>query len=234
MASIKFSALVSEMRGKLNGSVFSKNRSGNYLRNKVTPVNPQTSAQQAVRSLLASVSQSWRGLTQAQRDAWINAASTFPYTDVYGDSKILSGQAFYNQLNLNLLKVGAAMISEPPVATSLPTLSGITLAVTRSTATSAIVATLTFIASDEPATADIMVRATPPIGAGISFVKNKFRDLSVIGSDASPAALAVAYEAQFGKPAVGQKVFLTLQVVDNTTGLVSALYQVQAIVTAVA
>lgn len=234
MASVKFSALVSEMRGKLNGSVFSKNRSGNYLRNKVTPVNPQTSLQQNVRALLASVSQSWRALTQAQRDAWINAAPNFPYTDVYGDTKVLSGQAFYNQLNLNLLKVGGSMITDPPTPSDLPTLSGISLTSTKSTGTGTLTVSLAFTASSEPATANIMVRATPPIGAGISFVKNKFRDLNVADIDGSPVDLASAYVAKFGTATAGQKIFVTLQVVDNTTGLVSAVYQAYTIVTTVA
>ena len=45
MAKVLFSALISDMRNKLNGSVFAKNRGGSYLRTKVTPVNPQTVAQ---------------------------------------------------------------------------------------------------------------------------------------------------------------------------------------------
>jgi hypothetical protein len=234
MASIKFSALVSEMRGKLNGSVFSKNRSGNYLRNKVTPVNPQSTDQQAVRSLLSSVSQSWRQLTQAQRDAWINASANFPYTDIYGDSKILSGQAFYNKLNLNLLKISAAMITNPPSSSDLPSLSGVALTVTKSTGTSAVTVTADWTASDEPANAEVLISATPPVGAGISFVKNKFRDISVQAIGAGPANISAAYTGKFGTVEVGQKVFILLQVVDNETGLVSQPYQAYVIVTAVA
>lgn len=234
MASVKFSALVSEMRGKLNGSVFSKNRSGNYLRNKVTPVNPQSTDQQAVRSLLSAVSQSWRQLTQAQRDAWINASANFPYTDIYGDSKILSGQAFYNKLNLNLLKIGAATIQTPPSSSDLPSLSGISLTVTKSTGTSAVVVTADWVASDEPANAQILVSATPPVGAGIGFVKNKFRDIAILAIGAGPAVISTAYAAKFGTVSVGQKVFILLQVVDDETGLVSQPYQAYAIVTAVA
>ena len=63
MAKIKLSAIVSEMRGKLNGSVFSKNRGGAYIRTKVTPVNPQSLAQGLVRATLTNLSQAWRGLT---------------------------------------------------------------------------------------------------------------------------------------------------------------------------
>ena len=42
MAKILTTAIVADIRNKLNGSVFSKNRYGAYVRTKVTPVNPQT------------------------------------------------------------------------------------------------------------------------------------------------------------------------------------------------
>lgn len=46
MAKIKFGMMMTDARGKLGGQVFSKNRSGSYVRTKVTPVNPQTTTQQ--------------------------------------------------------------------------------------------------------------------------------------------------------------------------------------------
>ena len=56
---LKFGAIVTDGRGKIGGHVASKNRSGAYLRTKVTPSNPNTVAQVQVRSILASLSQSW-------------------------------------------------------------------------------------------------------------------------------------------------------------------------------
>ena len=66
MAKIKMTAIVADMRNKLNGSVFSRNRGGAYIRTKVTPINPQTAAQVQARSLLTSLSQGFRSLSQAQ------------------------------------------------------------------------------------------------------------------------------------------------------------------------
>ena len=48
---------------------------------------------QNVRNRLSTNSQAWRGLTEAQRQGWIDAAINFPFTDIYGNTKILSGQA---------------------------------------------------------------------------------------------------------------------------------------------
>ena len=72
---IKFGAIVTDGRGKIGGHVASKNRSGAYMRTKVTPSNPNTASQSQARSILASASQNWRNLTDSQRKAWNNAVS---------------------------------------------------------------------------------------------------------------------------------------------------------------
>ena len=101
MAKVKFSALISEMRNKLNGSVFARNRGGAYLRTKVTPTNPMTIAQVQARSLLTSFSQAWRGLTEDQRQAWLSVVDQWSRTDVFGDVVNPSGSTLYIRLNIN-------------------------------------------------------------------------------------------------------------------------------------
>src|SRR5437867_2761155 len=114
MAKLLFTAVVADMRNKLNGTVFSKNRYGAYARTKVTPVNPQSTAQQNQRNTLSTNSAAWRGLTEAQRQSWIDGAINFPTTDIFGNSKILSGQALYVKFNNNLASIGVAPIDTAP------------------------------------------------------------------------------------------------------------------------
>jgi hypothetical protein len=47
---VLYGQIISEARGKLGGLVASKNTYGNYMRNKVTPANPQTTEQVAARN----------------------------------------------------------------------------------------------------------------------------------------------------------------------------------------
>lgn len=89
---IKFGALVTDGRGKLGGHVASKNRSGNYLRTKVTPSNPQTAAQQATRAVLGSLSTAWSGLTLAQRNSFNSAVGDWSGTNIFGDIKNPTGK----------------------------------------------------------------------------------------------------------------------------------------------
>ena len=114
MALIKMGAWIVDVRGKIGGTVFTKGRSGAVARNKVTPVNPRTSRQSAVRAALGALSQAWRTLTQAQRDAWNAAVSSFSKTNIFGDTVNPTGKNLYVGLNTNLEKVSASAIAVPP------------------------------------------------------------------------------------------------------------------------
>ena len=91
MAKILLTHIAADIRGHAGGTVFSKNTFGNYIRNKVTPVNPNTVAQALVRSRFTSISQDWKGLTEAQRQAWNQGAINFQNTDIFGNSVPLTG-----------------------------------------------------------------------------------------------------------------------------------------------
>lgn len=229
MAKLKLSAIVSEMRGKLNGSVFSKNRGGAYLRTKVTPVNPQTIYQGNVRARLTSFSQAWRSLTQAQILAWNSAVSNFVGTDIFGDIKTPSGINLYNRLNLNLAAAGQASISNPPLPVSVGYFSAM------DTAASAAIDELIVNFTELGASADqtIIVQATKGVSAGKNFVKSEYRQIDVlVGTTATGVDVGAAYVAKFGSMTPGQKVFVRMVFVDNNTGISGQYTSSQTIVAA--
>jgi hypothetical protein len=219
MAKIKFSALVSEMRNKLNGSVLSKNRYGNYVRNKVTPVNPQTSFQQAARSILASLSQQWRGLTQAQRNSWIALANTLPFTDIFGDLKYLTGSSLYVKLNANLLKTGASEVAAAPIAVSIPTfdINNLTGAQTAGALTNLTIAPAPDVI---PSGFVVAVYATPPSPASQLFIKNKLRFIGTVTSTVGgEASILTMFTDRYGTAALaGQRITVRTALVSQNTG----------------
>lgn len=216
MAKIKLSALVSEMRGKLNGSVFSKNRGGAYIRTKVTPVNPQSLAQGLVRATLTNLSQAWRGLTEAERLAWCGAVSSFTGTDIFGDIKTPSGINLFNKLNLNLATIGVAPINLPPLPQSVGYVDS--LALTASAGGNTISAAYTAIGGSAGQT--VVVEATSGLSAGKNFVKSEYRVIGTFaGGAATPQAIGAMYIAKFGAMSAGSKVFVRLKFIDNATGV---------------
>lgn len=227
MAKIKLSALVSEMRGKLNGSVFSRNKGGAYLRTKVTPLNPQTSAQVAARNRLSAFAQGWRNLTQAQRDAWNAAVANFKSTDVFGDLKEKTGLQLYIQLNVNIDLVGAAAITEPPVPIGADALTSLTAAFAETGQTG----TVAFAPTPVPANHSLVIEATPQISAGISNANSLFRVIQIeAAAAATPANIAAAYIAKFGALVAGQKIIVRAKLVAEKTGEVSQSLKSAAIV----
>lgn len=214
MAKILTTAIVADIRNKLNGSVFSKNKGGAYIRTKVTPVNPQSVAQQNVRNHLSTNSQAWRGLTEAQRQGWNNAAPNFPYTDIFGNIKQLSGFQLYVKLNTNLAVIAAAAISDAPTPVAIPALTALSLAATPSPSLS-----LTFAPTPVPADFKMIVESTPNVTPGKEFVKNLYRVIAVEDAAAtSPFNALASFQALFGDPIDGMKVFMRVKLVSSLTG----------------
>jgi hypothetical protein len=227
---IKWGALVVDGRNKIGGQVASKNRHGAYMRNKVTPVNPQSASQVTVRARLSGFAAGWRGLTAAQRLAWNAAVSDYKKTDIFGDIQNPSGFNLYVKLNSNLANIGIAAISNPPLPQAVSVFTTGTLAA----AAGAQTMSLTVTPAVQPVGETIVVRATPGISAGKSFVKSEFRQIGTFTAAVAGAYdLAANYIAKFGPigPA-GVKVFVEVIHVNETTGQASQVQQYNAIVAA--
>lgn len=213
---VKWGQGVTDGRGKQGGAVFSRNRGGAYIRNKVTPSNPKSASQTLQRNQLANYSQGWRGLTDAQRNEWNAAAPNFPYTDQFGDTYILSGQNLYIALNTSLIRAGGTAITAPPTAGSVsaPT----TMTVTMAKGTPA--ASVAFTVSPVPANTGWNLYATTGMSAGRSFVSSQLRYIATIpAAGTTPYNALTAYTTKFGVvPSAGQKVFWQIVPVNLTTG----------------
>jgi hypothetical protein len=230
MAKVKYSALLEEMRGKLNGSVASKNRYGFYWRNKTVPVNPQTNFQSLQRGNLTGLSQAWKTLTQAQRDDWQQFSNNHPFNNIFGDSVTLSGNAMYVKVNSYRFNMGAAALNDSVEPVS--TFKWLSASITANDATGAIEITIN---PSTPLGTSLFIYATPPESAGREFgsVKN---DLRLIGVKASPAGpvfqIGGTYTNRFGSVAgkAGKKVFFRLLPVDEASGYPMGVYSVVAVI----
>lgn len=205
---LKFGAIVTDGRGKIGGHVASKNRAGAYLRTKVTPSNPNTVAQAQARSILATLSQTWQTLTESQRSGWNDAVKEWGTTDIFGDIKNPSGINLFVKLNANLIGVGYPLLSDVPKKMEVP---------------SVIITSAFFIIADDDVHFNLdstnadgiraLVRATPTLSPGVSFVKSQFR---VIGSEqviGNSLSIKNAYSTKFNVPLVGANVYANIQFV---------------------
>jgi len=210
---IKWGALVTDGRGKIGGQVASKNRSGAYMRTKVSPSNPQTSFQLAVRAILAALSSGWRDLTQEARDSWDNAVNDFQKTNVFGDVTTPTGKNLYTRLNAALSSVNESLL------TTAPSAAEVFEAVVSISTNTAGPTDLQIGVTGTNAAMTYQVIATAPVSAGKSFVKSEYRQIGVMpAAQPMPYDISSLYTAKFGASIVGKKVFVKIVPVVILTG----------------
>ena len=131
MALIKLGGLAQDVRGSLAGTTFSRNRGGAYVRQKISPCQPITPFNSAARAIFKALSQRWAtALTDIQRIAWEAFAALHPYTNVFGDSLILSGIAIFQAVNRRARQCGEDWIDDVPLTFNVQDLGAVAATVT--------------------------------------------------------------------------------------------------------
>ena len=95
MAVIQYSALVTQLRGKLGGSQFNKGHAGYSLQRKSTPTTRQSPAQMAQRQRLSIVQRAWKEETPERQLQAAQAAQSNPVSNRLGQQVVLSGYNHY-------------------------------------------------------------------------------------------------------------------------------------------
>lgn len=101
------------LSGKLGGSVFSRNKAGYYVRRWANPTNPQTVAQSAARSNLASVASSWHSLSDAQKAAW-NSFAVTDFKAKFGNKSGVTYSGFNAFTSLSNVQKNMISLMEAP------------------------------------------------------------------------------------------------------------------------
>lgn len=223
---IKWGALVVDGRGKIGGQVASKNAGGAYMKNKVTPSNPQTAAQTAVRALFGQISAGWSALTAAQITGWNEAVSQWTNTNIFGDLKKPTGKALYQRLNNQAQSAGLPAITTVPDKADMPNapITGVAIGIAAGS--------LAVTGADTSASTQVVVWAAAPVSNGTKNVKSKLRQIySVAGDNYSATDCFDAYESKFGALATGQNVFVGVKYV-LASGQASPLQTQKAVISA--
>jgi len=213
MALVKYGAVVTEASGSLDGVTYSRNAFGAYARQRSVPVNPNTPAQTAARTLLTSLSQSWRGLSSAQRNGWNVLATSVVRTNALGESYSPTGQQLYVGTNVNRQNVGLAIVDSAPTLDSAPELVGVSLNAEFSgglleIAWTSLVGTGTWL-----------VYATPAVSPGITYFRSSLYKLITTfdDSEVSPFDFRSEYEDYFpvGSEQLGSAIGVRLRPISD-------------------
>jgi hypothetical protein len=129
MPKVKFTALVSDMKGKANGSVFASNNGGTYFRTNKTGGGRKSNAWNTQKAGFADLSSMYRALTVEQQQAWKDARSLYPTTNAFGEPRIPTAFELFMRLNGKLLAAGLDLISVPQTPREFPDYAAIKIAI---------------------------------------------------------------------------------------------------------
>lgn len=202
--------LLGVMSGSMGGVTASHNRFGQYLRTRVTPVNPNTDRQQGVRSVFQALSNDWtNSLNAAERAAWNLYASIVVVKDAMGQDIYLTGYNHFLRSNCVALGGSVAQVDSGPtiftLADSDETMTG-TVDEAGQEISVAFNDALPWLDEDE---ALMQISMSRPANAGVDFVPPVSRIAGyLLGDSITPLTTPQVLDCPFGV-AEGQKVIVT-------------------------
>lgn len=225
---IVFGQGVAEGRGKLGGTVFSRNASGAYARRYVKPVNPSTLAQQAVRAQFANLASAYRGLSAGEQNSFIVQAPNYPQQDKVGNTITLTGQQLFNKMNMAVSTAGSAQ----PITTAVPPLNnlpeviqpGVEILVAQeivpNTTFRTFVAGVPTVGPNVPAGFRAVVEATRAFSPGYSrFKDSDYKQIATVAAtQIIPDLDASNYGVLFGAFVEGAQYSFRVKLVSTNTG----------------
>lgn len=121
MASIKYSGLVTDIKGSIGGTTFKGTRSGTVIQNKVTKPPTTVNGAKITKAdagrqmmTIANNVQGWKGLSAEDRNSWDMAAPNFPFKDKFGNEYTPSGYQLYQSINADLQLISEPVLTLPP------------------------------------------------------------------------------------------------------------------------
>lgn len=226
MAVVQYSAIVTQLRGKLGGSVFNKSKNAFTLQKKQQQPKGARGFQSEVRNYFSKFQRTWKALTEVQRTNWQTCANNNPTRDRFGNLTTLSG---YNQF------VKASMLAEyanatPPASPFTGAASALlmrwpnfidTIFTQQSDGSVKITGAYEYVVDSYGAPFYIILDLSLPVSAGVMTYHGRWTN---VGGGVTDPAETLAVNQNLGVkyplPVSGNKVYLRARVLHATSGTV--------------
>lgn len=209
---MKFKSQVyTAVSGSIGGITYAHNAGGMYARGRGTPVNPNSTAQQAARNAVSSLVVRWTAtVTQAQRDAWAMYAANVSVLDPFGDPRLISPLAMYIRCNAPRVRAGLAPVDAGPTTFTNAALSVISIDSITTGSVGTAEVDVAFNNADAWAGAvggALLVQVGIPQSAGVNFFAGPFRLGGIVAGAAVPPTSPVSIASPF-PIAAGQRLYI--------------------------
>ena len=214
MALVKPSGTISDIRGKLGGTIFANSGAGLVVRSFTSPVNRNTIRQNNQRIIINSLQQEWKLLTNAQRACWRNWIQLNPIQQNNFNRLPINAQQAFIKVNVPRRLYGHNIIKDPVFIPFLyPSL----------TFSMSLVGGVLFLDSTralDNTREFIELFCTVVLPQSVNSPGTIFRSLLFATANSNAQDVSTAYTDVFGiLPVVGQKIFFRVRNIDLVTGL---------------
>lgn len=222
MAIITPSAQISEIRGSVGTTTYSRNRFRAYAKIRTAPTDTPSNYKTAARDALTAGNAAWKALSDADRSAFIKAAKSFNTRERLGQIKPLTGYTYFMRWSIH----NYLMLLD------LPTAPGQPVKLRRNSRilpfNDADIFTIDLNMSTGNANAYSLIYTSPPISSSIMSVNSTQllfiqADQTFNGSYARD--ITENWINRFGglDAYPGYKVFIGVKLFDPTTGSIGAM-----------
>lgn len=213
MARVKYGAFIDEISGSIGGTTFQRNAYGFTAKRKPNMVIPNTALQQRAQIHFSKATQTWRGLTDIQRNTWITFASTHPQYSNNNPTSQLSGYALFVKIQVWRYIVGVSTLNSSNIA-----LKAIdTIALKLIVAAGVLTIDPTWLIGDE--SWYVIYSLSRVLGAAQNFTGTKPRFIIAGTSLNDNFNVTTLYTSLFGAiPAVGNRVAVDIQMFGENNG----------------
>ena len=221
LGKIILSDFISDIRGKVGGTVYSRNRYGAYRKPLVIGVQPNTQAQKDQREKFSLATKLYGTLTSSQLLAWYWLANSKVFSEK-GHSFSLSPSALFTKLNTYIKLIGEDMITDCPDWVEPNGFETFSVDVDVTPGTEKIAVSFSALISVNE---KVLLMATAPYSKSVKFVgKDKYRVIAVKDSTfLTGGDITNDYIDLFGKlPETGKMVAFKAKRVRISNGVTSA------------
>ncbi len=220
MALVKYGGGIVQMSGSIAGSVFARNKSGNYIRPRTKPVNPQSPRQEAARAIVSYLAEYWHtDLTPVERNLWDVYAAAVGWNNRLGETIHLSGFNMFIRSNAAQKTMGETELAAAPTILSLPEKDTDLVCTEESIASQTFTFTCNvdgWIANGDPKFGIMIAQGKPQLESRNSY-HGPWRYMDFI--DSTEGAAGTATLAASFAFALGQKVWFLARVITDSLRL---------------
>ena len=232
MASAKLAPILSDLIGSVGQDTFSHTRAVLICKERSHPgsKNPFTPSpsQLTIQGLFKLGAVNWKLLDLSAIDDWCKLAGELKKSNKFNESYAQAGFNLYCELMLNIQLIGGSIYNSTPTVPTIVPLSSFTITLYGDPLDRFI---LSFSGLTTATGISHLIYSTPPVSSGRFYVKSMYRKIGFIPHDTTDYYDIISlYKTFFPLPLSGQKIFVKLIPLDNSTGftatpiIVSAVY----------